>query len=66
MPDFTLTDEGSVVLLRPNTTDAREGVETHIGSDNGYQPYWPTVLLEHRYADDVIDGILADGLEVEA
>jgi len=39
-------------------------VEDYIGSDNGYQPYWPTVVIEHRYMPDIVRGIQNDGLVV--
>jgi len=48
--DFTLRDEGSLVLLTPLSPPAHEFVEERIGSDNGFQPYWPTVVIERRYA----------------
>jgi hypothetical protein len=41
-------DEGSLILLTPLSSSAREFVEQRIGSDNGFQPYWPTVVIERR------------------
>jgi hypothetical protein len=61
--DFSLENHGSIFLLRPITARAVEWVEAHIGR-NGFQPYWPTVLIEHRSVESVVDGIQADGLEV--
>ena len=63
--DVDVLDEGSVVLLRPLTPKAVEWIDKHIGPDNGYQPQYPTVLCEHRFADDVIQGMLDTGLAVE-
>jgi len=60
-PDFSFRDEGSIVLLTLSPS-AHEFVEECIGSDNGFQPYWPTVVIERRYAQDIVEGILADGL----
>jgi hypothetical protein len=37
-------------------------IEKHIGADNGYQPYYPTVILEPRYVDDVLGDIRKKGL----
>jgi len=65
MPDVTIINGGSVVLLRPQTDAAREWVEENIGQDNGYQPYWPTVAVEARYVDDILVGMQSDGLEIE-
>jgi hypothetical protein len=68
MADFTLINDGagaSVQLLRPITDDAKAWVDDHIGRDNGFQPYWPTVVIETRYVLDIVHGIQADGLVVE-
>ena len=61
-PDFSVLDGGSILLIRPLTDRAVAWVEDNIGEGNGYQPYWPTVIAEHRYAHDIIAGMLADGL----
>jgi hypothetical protein len=55
--DFAVSNHGSVILLKPITQDAIKWIERHIGADNGYQPYYPTVILEPRYLDQVIIGI---------
>jgi hypothetical protein len=62
--DFIVENHGSIILLRPITDAAREWVQEHIGEDNGYQPYWPTVLVEPRYLGPIIDGIVEHGLSV--
>ncbi len=62
--DFSVENHGSIFLLRPHSDAAREWVEEHIGSDNGFQPYWPTVVVEHRYIADIVQGIQNDGLAV--
>jgi len=63
MADFSVNDQGSIVLIEPVSQAAVDWVEEFIGQDNGFQPYWPTVVIEHRYADDVIEGMISDGLE---
>lgn len=63
-PDFTLSGGGTIYLLAPNTDAAREWVEENIGKDNGYQPYYPTVTIEHRYVGPITEGILDDGLTI--
>jgi hypothetical protein len=60
--DFRFTSHGSICLLHPLTDAAREWVEEHIGADNGYQPRWPSVLLEPRYCGAVLAGIADAGL----
>ncbi len=62
--DFTLQNEGSIILIHPDTEPAIRWVEDNIGQANGYQPYCPTVVVEPRYVRDILDGIRADGLSV--
>jgi len=62
--DFAIQYEGSIILLHPRSSEAREWVQDHIGPDNGFQPYWPTVVIEPRYAGDIVAGIQADGLKI--
>ncbi len=63
-PDFEVQNHGSIFLLIPQSTSARIWVDDHIGRDNGYQPYYPTVVVEHRYIADIVEGIQNDGLVV--
>ena len=63
-PDFYCEDYGSVVLLRPLSESARLWIEEHICKENGYQPNWPTVLIEPRYIAEIIRGAQSDGLRV--
>ena len=65
MADFVLHNEGSIVLLEPETDEAKAWAEEHIDQDNSYQPLWPTVLLEPRYVQDILEGIKEIGLTVE-
>ena len=65
-PDFRLENHGSILLLRPQNEHAILWVDEHIGSENGFQPYWPTVVIEHWYIADVVEGIRNDGLAVSA
>jgi hypothetical protein len=63
-PDFSFRDEGSIVLLTPLSPSAHEFVEESIGSNNGFQPYWPTVVIERRYAQDILEGVIAEGMVI--
>ena len=62
--DFVVENHGSIFLLKPLTSSATSWLEEHIGQDNGFQPYWPTVVVEHRYIADIVEGIQNDGLAV--
>jgi hypothetical protein len=64
--DFFLENHGSVLLLRPQTVSARIWVDDHIGKDNGFQPYYPIICVEHRYIADIVQGIQNDGLAVQS
>ena len=64
--DFLCENHGSIFLLKPLTPSATSWVEEHIGQDNGYQPYFPTIVVEHRYIADIVAGIHNDGLAVQS
>ena len=63
--DFELQNHGSIFLLIPQSTSARIWVDDHIGRDNGFQPHYPSIVIEHRYVSDIVEGIQNDGLAVE-
>ena len=64
--DFLVENHGSIFLLKPQTPAATAWVQEHIGSENGFQLYWPTVVIEPRNMDDIVSGIQSDGLAVSA
>lgn len=65
-PDFRLQNEGSIILLCPLSPRAVDWVKKYIGEGNGYQPLWPSVLIEPRYVEPIIGGIHAEGMLVTA
>ena len=62
--DFLCENHGSIFLLKPLTPSATSWLEEHIGQDNGFQPYWPTCVIEHRFIWPILEGIQNDGLAV--
>ena len=60
--DFSVENHGSIFLLRPITPSAFEWVREHIPDDAQY--FGNAVVVEHRYIEDIVDGIQNDGLEV--
>jgi hypothetical protein len=62
--DFEIRDDGSIILLRPLTDAARIWVDENIGRNNGYQPMYPTVIVEPRYLGPILQGLQAEGYEV--
>lgn len=63
--DFTLQDEGSLFLLHPHTTAAREWMEEHLPMGSAETQFWgEAIVIEHRYIGPIVEGIQADGLAV--
>jgi hypothetical protein len=60
--NFRVEFHTSIYLIVPLCASGREWLDEHIGKDNGFQPYYPTVTVEPRYLEAVIEGIRRDGL----
>jgi hypothetical protein len=60
--DFIVDGGGSLFFLHPLSDAGCAWVEENIGQENGYQPYWPTVVIEHRFISDIVRGIQNAGL----
>lgn len=65
LADFTFRNHGTLCLLTPVSDAAKTWVEEKIGMNNGFQPYWPTVVIEPRYAGAILEGIMADGMGIQ-
>lgn len=62
--DFTVAFHGSLVLVTPETTAARDWLADHLA---GETTWWAgAVAVEPRYVADLLDGAQADGLTVRA
>jgi len=64
--DFTVENHGSIFLLKPQNNRAVDWVHQRIGQKNGFQPYFPTVVVEQRYIADIVSGIRNEGWVVSA
>ncbi len=64
--DFTVHGEGSIVLLAPHNDAARGWIDDNLYADN-YGPTWwgGSVVIENAYAQNIVDGLLADGFTTE-
>ena len=61
--DFTLQDEGTIVILHPCNDAAREWIDEHLYTEQ--TTWWGGgIVVEHRYVQDTIDGIGDAGLDV--
>jgi len=64
--DFTVNNQGSIVLLYPCTDAARTWVEENIGQGGeSFQPWYPTIICEPRYIEAILEGISDAGLDFE-
>lgn len=63
-PDVEVNDCGSVVMFAPMTAEAQQWVDTNVGLES-WQWLGGAFAVEHRYADDLIEGMLNDGLVVK-
>ena len=59
-----MRNEGSIVVLRPISDNGEEWIMENVDPTEGYQPYYPTLIVEHRYVEEIVGGMTADGLEV--
>ena len=62
MPDFTITNGGSIYLLKPNSEAAKEWVTESISED--HIEFGGAIVVEHRYIWDIIEAIQTGGMEV--
>ena len=53
----------SVFRLVPLTDEAKRWVNNNVSRER-FQPDWPTLYIEHRFLDDLIEGIEGEGLAV--
>jgi hypothetical protein len=63
--DFTFENHGSICLLRPLNDSARAWMDEHLPMDTPETQFWgDAIVIEPRYAADVLRGISNDGLSV--
>jgi hypothetical protein len=60
MPDFTVRNEGTILLFYPLTDPAREWLKENVQDDA--QWFGDALVVEHRYAGDLAMAMLAAGL----
>lgn len=64
MADFTAIDQGSIVMLRPNTDAARDWLDVSVHSEP-WQWQGDFLCMDHRMAQPVLDGIEEEGFTGE-
>jgi len=64
--DFTVLNASSIFILNPITEAADAWVEEKVGINDETQFWGPKgIVIEHRYIQPIIEGILEDGLGLE-
>lgn len=58
--DFTARNEGSIILISPHSEAAKEWWSENVSADA--QRFGDAYAVEHRYAGDIIQGMLDAGL----
>lgn len=62
--DFRFQNEGSVTILHADSERAKQWIEEHLPAQR--TTWGPNgTVIEPRYANDILDGIADDGLDVE-
>lgn len=62
--DFSVTNQGSVIGITPLTDAASEWIDDNVHSE-GWQWMGSTLYVDARFADALVEGMMADGLEME-
>jgi hypothetical protein len=61
--DFQLENHGSLFLLRPLSSAAKEWMQEHLPVDEPETQFWgDAIVVELRYVTPTADGIIGDGL----
>lgn len=64
-PHFELENHGSLFLLRPLTSAAREWMQDHLPVDDPETQFCgDAIVIEHRFISEIISGVQRDGLRV--
>lgn len=61
MADFTVTNHGSLWLVRPNTDAARDHFETEVDPNGVLQWFAGALVVEPRYVVNFAEQLVADG-----
>jgi hypothetical protein len=62
-PDFELAIHGSLYLLCPLNSAAKDWMEENLPMDNPETQFWGSaIVIELRYVAPIVDGIIGDGL----
>ena len=61
--DSKLENHGSLFLLRPLNSAAKDWMAEHLPVDNPETQFWgDAIVIEPRYVAPIVDGIIGNGL----
>jgi hypothetical protein len=63
--DLHVMDQGTIFLLTPMTQRATYWVAENIGAGEDVATWGSSIIVEHRYIADIVEGAIADGLKVQ-
>ena len=63
-PDVRVEGHGSVALVRPMTVIAKEWIDGNVTLES-WQWFGGAVAVDPRYLDDLLMGMMGDGLRIE-
>ena len=59
--DIVIENHGTIFLFRPLSDSARTWIEENVMPE-GFHPDWPTLVVEHRYVENLAAGMQDAGL----
>lgn len=63
MADIRIINQGTVTGMRPLSEEAKQWMDDNVHSE-GWQWLGKTLWVDHRYVDNLIDGMIAGGLSL--
>jgi hypothetical protein len=60
---FDVEDHGSIVLIRPLTSDVKAWLEANVNPDA--QWFGRALVIEHRYAEDLALALINEGFAAQ-
>jgi hypothetical protein len=61
---FTIENHGSIVLIRPLTSDVEEWIEEHVGGEETMY-FGNAVVVEPRYVAPIVEALIAEGFAAQ-
>jgi len=62
--DVRIENHGSLFLVRPQNSTAREWIDDNVSVDGPWQWFGGALAVEGRYVVDLVNGMRQDGLVV--